>query len=35
MSFNRVIANMLSGSDIKIIHGEVIGNVDPYIEWIK
>lgn len=35
MSFNRVMANMMAGSDIKIIHGEVIGNVDPYIEWIK
>lgn len=35
MSFNRVMANMMAGSDVKIIHGEVIGNVDPYIEWIK
>ncbi len=35
MNLNREMANMLAGSDIKIIHGEVIGNVDPYIEWIK
>ncbi len=35
MSFNRVMVNMMAGSDVKIIHGEVIGNVDPYIEWIK
>lgn len=35
MIVNRVMANMIAGSDIKIIHGEVIGNVDPYIEWIK
>lgn len=35
MNFNRVMANMMAGSDVKIIHGEVIGNVDPYIEWIK
>ena len=35
MSFNREMANMLAGSNVKVIHGEVIGNVDPYIEWIK
>lgn len=35
MSFNRVMAKMMAGSDVKIIHGEVIGNIDPYIEWIK
>ena len=35
MIFNRVMANMMAGSDVKIIHGEVIGNIDPYIEWIK
>ena len=35
MRFYRVIANMMAGSDIKIIHGKVIGNADPYIEWIK
>ncbi len=35
MIINRVMANMMAGSDVKIIHGEVIGNVDPYIEWIK
>ena len=35
MSFNRMMTNMMAGSGVKIIHGEVIGNVDPYIEWIK
>ena len=35
MSFNRVMAKMMAGSDIKIVHGKVIGNIDPYIEWIK
>ncbi len=35
MSFNRIMANMLANSGAKIIHGEVTGNVDPYIEWIK
>lgn len=35
MSFNREMANILVGSGAKIIYGEIIGNVDPYIEWIK
>ena len=35
MSFNRIMANIMAGSDTKIISGEIIGNVDPYIEWIK
>ncbi len=35
MSFNRMMANMMAGSSAKVIHGEVIGNVDPYMEWIK
>ena len=35
MSFNKVVANMMAGSNIKIIHGEVVGNANPYIEWIK
>lgn len=35
MSFNREMANILAGSGAKIIYGEIIGNVDPYIEWIK
>ena len=35
MSFNRVMAKMMAGSDIKIVHGKVIGNIEPYIEWIK
>ena len=30
-----MIANMLASSRTKIIHGEVIGNINPYIEWIK
>ena len=35
MSFNRTMANIMAGSGVKIIHGEIIGNVNPYIEWIK
>ena len=35
MSFNKVVANMMAGRNIKIIHGEVVGNANPYIEWIK
>ena len=35
MSINKVVANMMAGSNIKIIHGEVVGNANPYIEWIK
>ena len=35
MNFNREMANIMAGSGVKVIHGECIGNVDPYIEWIK
>ncbi len=35
MNFNREMANIMAGSSVKVIHGECIGNVDPYIEWIK
>ena len=35
MSFNRIMANMMAGSNAKIISGEIIRDVDPYIEWIK
>lgn len=35
MSFNRMMAKMMSGGNVKVIHGEVVGNVNPYIEWIK
>ena len=29
------MANMMAGSNAKIISREIIGNVDPYMEWIK
>ncbi len=35
MSFNRIMANIMAGSGTKIISGEIIGNVNPYIEWVK
>ena len=35
MNFNREMANIMAGSGVKAIHGECVGNVDPYIEWIK
>lgn len=35
MSFNRIMANMMAGNNAKIISGEIIGNIDPYIEWIN
>lgn len=35
MSFDREMAKIMAGNGAKIIHGENIGNVDPYIEWIK
>ena len=35
MSFNREMAKIIAGSGVKIIHGEVMGNIDPYMEWIK
>ena len=35
MSLNRIMANMMAGSNAKIISGEISGNVNPYIEWIK
>ena len=35
MSLNRIMANMMAGSNAKIISGEIIRDVDPYIEWIK
>lgn len=35
MSFDREMAKIMAGNGTKIIHGENIGNVDPYIEWIK
>lgn len=35
MSFDREMAKIMAGNGTKIIHGGNIGNVDPYIEWIK
>lgn len=35
LSFNRVMANAIYGDGVRIIPGEVVGNVNPYIEWIK
>lgn len=35
MSFNRMMANVLASSGTKLIHGEVMGNINPYEEWIK
>lgn len=35
MSFDREMVKMMAGNGTKIIHGGNIGNVDPYIEWIK
>lgn len=35
MSYSRVLAKMLAGSCTKMICGEVIGNIEPYVEWIK
>ena len=35
MSLNRVMASRMAGSNVKMIHGEVIRNVDPYMEWTK
>ncbi len=37
MDFNRMLAREMSkiGSNVKIIHGKMVGNVSPDIEWIK
>lgn len=35
MNFNKEMAYIMAGSGVKIIHGEVMGNINPYIEWIK
>ena len=35
MSFDREMVKIMAGNGTKIIHGGNIGNVDPYIEWIK
>lgn len=37
MDFNRIMAREMAkmGNKAKIIHGNVIGNVSPDIEWIK
>lgn len=35
MSVNRVMAKALSKSNYKVIHGKIIGQINPYIEWIK
>ncbi len=35
MSIHHVIAQMLAGSNCKVIHGQCIGQINPYIEWIK
>lgn len=35
MSFNKVMANMLAGSNTKIIHEKFIGSTDSYSEWLK
>lgn len=36
-NFNRIIAKEMArmGGKVKIIHGNVIGNVSPDVEWIK
>lgn len=35
MNFDREMTKIMASNGAKIIHGENIGNVDPYIEWIK
>ena len=35
MSINRAMTNIIADNGVKVIHGNVIGNVNPYIEWIK
>ena len=36
-NFNRIMAKEMArmGGKVKIIHGNVIGNISPDIEWIK
>lgn len=34
-NFNREMAMLMAGTGSKAIHGKMIGNVSPYIEWIK
>ena len=33
--FNREMAMLMAGTESMAIHGATIGNVSPYIEWIK
>ena len=33
--FNREMAMLMAGTGSKAVHGKMIGNVSPYIEWIK
>ena len=33
--FNREMAMLMAGTGSMAIHGKTIGNVSPYIEWIK
>ena len=37
MGFNRIMAREMAkiGGKVKIIHGNVVGNVSPNIEWVK
>lgn len=35
MSINRIMARALAGSNYKLIHGKCVGQINPYIEWIK
>lgn len=35
MNINKVIAKTVAGSNSKVIHGQCIGQINPYIEWIK
>ena len=37
MNFNRMMAREMAkiGGKVKIIHGNVVGNVSPNIEWVK
>lgn len=35
MSINKAIANVLAGKEAKLIHGQCVGQMNPYVEWLK
>ena len=35
MKSNRIITKEIAANGVKVIHGKVVSNINPYIEWVK